>query len=51
MWEPLQNLLIAPSSSDAIKTNVLWIIGTAVQNNPAAQNAVCYIIILSGIDY
>ncbi|KAI0799606.1 nucleotide exchange factor Fes1-domain-containing protein [Irpex lacteus] len=39
MWEPLQNLLTAPSSSDEIKTNVLWIIGTAVQNNPSAQNA------------
>ncbi|KAI0691804.1 nucleotide exchange factors-like protein [Cytidiella melzeri] len=39
MWEPLQNLLASPSSSDNIKTDVLWIIGTAVQNNPSAQNA------------
>jgi len=39
MWEPLQKLLESPSSSDGIKTNTLWIIGTAVQNNPAAQSA------------
>ncbi|KAI0339130.1 nucleotide exchange factors-like protein [Trametopsis cervina] len=39
MWEPLQNLLVSPSSSDEIKTIVLWIIGTAVQNNPSAQDA------------
>lgn len=40
MWEPLQNLLTSSSSSDGIKRQVLWIIGTAIQNNPAAQNAV-----------
>ena len=40
MWEPLQNLLTSPSSSDEIQTQVLWIIGTAVQNNPSAQTAV-----------
>jgi len=38
MWEPLQDLL-APSSED-MKVQALWIIGTAVQNNPAAQKAV-----------
>jgi hypothetical protein len=40
MWEPLQGLLA--SSSDDLKTQVLWVIGTAVQNNPAAQKAVRY---------
>jgi hypothetical protein len=38
MWEPLQDLLA--SSSDDLKVQVLWVIGTAVQNNPAAQKAV-----------
>ncbi|KAH8077104.1 nucleotide exchange factors-like protein [Cristinia sonorae] len=37
LWEPLQRLLTSPSSSDAIKRQVLWIVGTAVQNNPSAQ--------------
>ena len=40
MWNPLQNLLTAPSSTPSIKTHVLWIIGTAVQNNPSAQASV-----------
>jgi hsp70-interacting protein len=40
MWEPLQNLLTSPTSTDEIKTQTLWIVGTAVQNNPAAQQAV-----------
>ncbi|THH28769.1 hypothetical protein EUX98_g5422 [Antrodiella citrinella] len=39
MWEPLQALLTSPSSSDAIQRQVLWIVGTAVQNNPSAQAA------------
>ncbi|KAH8114825.1 nucleotide exchange factors-like protein [Phellopilus nigrolimitatus] len=39
MWPPLQELLTSPSSSDKIRSAVLWIIGTAAQNNPAAQNA------------
>jgi len=39
MWKPLHDLLSSPSSSDEIKTSTLWIIGTAVQNNPAAQKA------------
>ena len=38
MWEPLQGLLASPS--DDVKTQALWVIGTAVQNNPAAQKAV-----------
>jgi hypothetical protein len=38
MWEPLQGLLASPS--DDIKVQALWVIGTAIQNNPAAQNAV-----------
>ena len=40
MWRPLQDLLLAPSSTDDLKMQVIWILGTAVQNNPAAQNAV-----------
>ncbi|KLO18653.1 nucleotide exchange factors-like protein [Schizopora paradoxa] len=39
MWKSIQHLLQSPSSSNDIKANVLWIIGTAVQNNPSAQNA------------
>ncbi|THH12431.1 hypothetical protein EW146_g7706 [Bondarzewia mesenterica] len=39
MWDAIQNLLMAPSSTSEIKTQVLWVIGTAVQNNPSAQNA------------
>ncbi|KAF8486828.1 armadillo-type protein, partial [Russula ochroleuca] len=37
MWEPLQDLLASPS--DDMKVQALWVIGTAVQNNPAAQKA------------
>ncbi|KAL5533241.1 FES1 [Sanghuangporus sanghuang] len=39
MWPTIQSLLSSDESSDAIRAAVLWIIGTAVQNNPAAQNA------------
>ncbi|EIM84238.1 Fes1-domain-containing protein [Stereum hirsutum FP-91666 SS1] len=39
MWEPLHGLLSAPGSTDAVKTQTLWVIGTAVQNNPKAQEA------------
>ncbi|KAF7968306.1 hypothetical protein HWV62_2396 [Athelia sp. TMB] len=35
MWRPLQDLLA--SSSPAIVTQTLWVIGTALQNNPSAQ--------------
>jgi len=38
MWEPLQGPLASPS--DNVKTQTLWVIGTALQNNPAAQKAV-----------
>src|SRR6266851_1231895 len=38
MWEPLQGLLASPE--DDVKVQALWVIGTAVQNNPAAQKAV-----------
>lgn len=38
MWEPLIKLLESPS--EAIKVNALWVLGTAVQNNPKAQEAV-----------
>ncbi|KAJ7699299.1 nucleotide exchange factor Fes1-domain-containing protein [Mycena rosella] len=38
MWTPLQSLITsAPTSS--IKMQALWVIGTALQNNPAAQDA------------
>lgn len=40
MWEPLQELLTSPASSDEIKTQTLWVVGTAVQNNPSAQTSV-----------
>ena len=43
MWQPLQDLLTSEKSSDEVQAAVLWIIGTAVQNNPSAQNAVCTI--------
>jgi hsp70-interacting protein len=39
MWEPLQELLNASDSTTSIITQVLWIIGTALQNNPKAQLA------------
>ncbi|KAF9646148.1 nucleotide exchange factors-like protein [Thelephora ganbajun] len=39
MWDPLQSLLTSQNSSDEIKLQTLWIIGTAVQNNPSAQNS------------
>jgi hsp70-interacting protein len=42
MWESLQDLLA--SSSEDMKVQALWVIGTAVQNNPAAQKAVCSIL-------
>jgi hypothetical protein len=37
MWEPLQGLLSA--SADGVKVQALWVIGTAMQNNPKAQCA------------
>lgn len=40
MWEPLHTLLTSPTSSEEIQMATLWILGTAVQNNPAAQSSV-----------
>ncbi|KAH9064370.1 nucleotide exchange factors-like protein [Lactarius vividus] len=37
MWGPLQGLLGSPS--DDVRVQALWVIGTAVQNNPSAQRA------------
>jgi len=37
MWEPLQGLLSSPL--DDVKVQALWVIGTALQNNPSAQQA------------
>ncbi|KAH9068074.1 nucleotide exchange factors-like protein [Lactarius deliciosus] len=37
MWEPLQGLLGSPSAD--VRVQALWVIGTAVQNNPSAQRA------------
>lgn len=39
MWDPLQSLLTSKNSSDKIKMQTLWVVGTAIQNNPSAQNA------------
>ncbi|KAH9853001.1 nucleotide exchange factors-like protein [Lenzites betulinus] len=39
MWKPLHTLLTNPASSSEIQTQVLWILGTAMQNNPAAQHS------------
>ncbi|KAA1474088.1 nucleotide exchange factors-like protein [Dentipellis sp. KUC8613] len=38
IWEQLHTL-ITTDPSEKIKTQALWVIGTAVQNNPAAQRA------------
>ncbi|KZV75820.1 Fes1-domain-containing protein [Peniophora sp. CONT] len=42
MWTPIHDL-ISSSPSDAIKTQAVWVAGTAVQNNPKAQHAYKYI--------
>ncbi|KAH9920818.1 nucleotide exchange factor Fes1-domain-containing protein, partial [Epithele typhae] len=39
MWEPLHALLTNPTSSEEIQRHVLWVLGTAVQNNPSAQDS------------
>jgi hypothetical protein len=36
LWEPL--IVLMSSDVDKIRFNALWILGTAVQNNPRAQN-------------
>ncbi|PWN90767.1 Fes1-domain-containing protein [Acaromyces ingoldii] len=40
MWEPILSLLTASSSTPRIQHAVLWIVGTAVQNNDKAQMAI-----------
>ncbi|KAF8550654.1 Fes1-domain-containing protein [Imleria badia] len=37
MWEPLHGLVGLPSTTDGLRLQTLWVLGTAVQNNPAAQ--------------
>ncbi|KAF8900179.1 armadillo-type protein [Gymnopilus junonius] len=39
LWEPLHSILTAQSTTQDIKTQGLWVVGTAVQNNPSAQDA------------
>jgi len=38
LWEPLQSLLSSETSTPDIVMQSLWVIGTAIQNNPAAQD-------------
>ncbi|KAJ2936121.1 hypothetical protein H1R20_g970, partial [Candolleomyces eurysporus] len=38
LWDPLHSLLTSQVSTE-IKVQALWVIGTALQNNPAAQDA------------
>ena len=40
MWPAIQSLLTSSTSTDGIRSAALWIVGTAAQNNPSAQNAV-----------
>jgi len=39
MWEPLQRLLTSSTSTEGVQTQTLWVIGTALQNNPSAQSS------------
>lgn len=39
MWEPLHSLLTSDTSPLTVKVQALWVIGTALQNNPSAQDA------------
>jgi hsp70-interacting protein len=39
MWAPLHGLLTSPSAPDSVRRHALWVLGTAVQNNPSAQAA------------
>jgi hypothetical protein len=47
MWEPLHSLLTSETSPLPVKIQTLWVIGTALQNNPSAQDAVCLLILIS----
>ncbi|KAF8999866.1 nucleotide exchange factor Fes1-domain-containing protein [Cyathus striatus] len=38
LWEPLEALVSAEDSTSEIKKQALWVIGTAIQNNPKAQD-------------
>lgn len=44
MWPTIQSLLTSSTSTDSMRAAILWIIGTAVQNNPSAQSAVSTIL-------
>ncbi|KAH0833934.1 Fes1-domain-containing protein [Lanmaoa asiatica] len=39
MWEPLHGLVGLPSTTDSLRLQTLWVLGTALQNNPAAQSS------------
>jgi len=47
MWEPLHSLLKSDTSPLPVKIQALWVIGTALQNNPYAQDAVRLRIFIS----
>ncbi|KAF8068594.1 nucleotide exchange factor Fes1-domain-containing protein [Lyophyllum atratum] len=38
LWEPLHGLLTDSASTLQVKMQALWVIGTALQNNPSAQD-------------
>jgi hypothetical protein len=40
LWEPLHALVTAEKSTPNIQVHALWVIGTAVQHNPIAQDVV-----------
>lgn len=40
MWEPLHGLVGLPSTTDGVRLQTLWVLGTALQNNPSAQFSV-----------
>jgi len=40
MWGPSRSFLTSQNSSDKIEVQALWIIDSAIQNNPSAQNFV-----------
>jgi len=44
LWPALISLLDSPESSMGIKVMVLWVIGTAIQNNPQAQDVVSLVM-------
>lgn len=46
LWTPLQTL-ITSAPTNALKMQALWVAGTALQNNPAAQDAVRCLYLLS----